>query len=106
VEKEEATACCCRQEPSRRLGDVNTEESLLAASIIMILSTSIDLTSTYHCISIIAFEAHPTHQNFLAEEEVMLRTAGVPITIASSLSSTFTGTEIFLLSSRFPRFQF
>lgn len=45
MEKEEATACCCRQEPSRRLGDVNTEESLLAASIIMILSL-FDLTST------------------------------------------------------------
>lgn len=68
MEKDDATACC-RQEPSRRFGDVN-EESLLAASIIMIILSLIiipivKIQTTLRCI---AFDAHPTHQNFFCVE--------------------------------------
>lgn len=72
-EDDDATACCCRLEPSRRFGDVN-EESLLAASIIMILSPIISpIVSAYiPNIALIAY-AHPnpskSHQNFCEEGE-------------------------------------
>ena len=69
MEKEEDATACCRQEPSLRFGDVN-EESLLAASIIMIILSLIiipivKIQTTLRCI---AFDAHPTHQNFFCVE--------------------------------------
>ena len=73
MEKEDDDATvCCRQEPSRRFEDVN-EESLLAASIIMILSPFISpIVSAYIALHFMLIQL--THHIRIFEKEVKLRT--------------------------------
>ena len=82
MEKDDATACC-RQEPSRRFGDAN-EESLLAASI-MILSlflVQLYLLIALHyylmLIQLISRSEFDVENTFLL---CTLAAAGVPITV-------------------------